>query len=513
MYSKYNCIYPDDNLAVYADIDVSTSIRSISTYIHRYFVSAYDSFCGVPFETAEDFWDAIIAKFDDEIISADNRLKSYYHYVSLAETPNISQGSHVPTNLSCFSETTYNTTYYSYYSLDKLNDNLSTTISPDSLSLFPIATRSIINENCIVVERSPFKISGDFKTSGSYRNGRMYPYEIWIPWTLTIIDKYTRRVVIYFSSEPADSPTARYIPCVLPNIYADGSVCFNSSLENADLSSDDDFRDYFFKVINEYYSGGWNTDLYSSSLKNLSLRDIESKSFAYRNFLVPEYSHYKNKYTPSKFKSLTSRNDRFLNTYSTSMLYKYFFEVLSTYDLKNTLDFYDDLIDSQPSSQVKSYQEIINISSNTINNYNHTNLFANLRDSSFQSNLISESYPSDFPVIKIFNTNSYYPYVSSLHKRSLEEQNFNYNSIINTSLNSEPLEDPLSFPAIQEICAKIFYNYYHSNRSLTSNVRPVFYFSYDHKENVINEYHDFESYSEYVENYINTYAKELIYAN
>lgn len=513
MYAKYNCIYPQHNLGVYSEISVNDMNLSFHNYVHRYITDIYDPFKGVSFETTEDFWNAVISTSGNENFLSNERLLRYHTYNSLADIPGVSKGSHIPLDLSSFFESTYTNVSYSYYTLDKYNENLSKSLSSDSLSLLPIATRSIISNDSIVVERSPFKISGEFKTSGSYRNGRTYPYEIWIPWTLTSIDKKTRRTVIYFSSEPADSPTARYIPCVLPNVYSDGAVCFNSSLNDIDLSSDEDFRSFFFKVINEYYSGGWNTDLYSQCLKNITERNKQGRSFAYQNFISPEYSHYENKYTPAKFRHLQNRASKFLNTFSTSVLYKYFFEVLSTYDLKNTLDFYEDLIDIQPQNYVKSYQSVISSVSNTSNNYAVNNMFSTIQTNALQDSLRVESYSDSFPIIKLFNTNAYYPYLASLHKASLEENNFDYNSIINSSPKTQPLEDPFSFPSIQEIYARVFINNYFNPYSSDKDSNPVLYFSYDHKEDVFIEYPDKESYVKYVKNYIDSHAKELNYVN
>ena len=524
MTSTINNVYPYEGVGVISNLVNQLNSPVTAAYYNRALIAFIDKAkkSDLNFQSADDLWEFFLnISIHDPVMDSLkyylNRNKRVYvsHIDHLLINDPSNPDAYLPKDLSTFFESSHSSQNYTYYSLENFNKSYNNLSQADSL--YPIATRSIINENIIVVERSPFKVNGTFKTSGSYRKGREVPYDIWIPWTLTIMDKSTNRTLIYFSSESADSPNAKYIPCILPNIYADASVCFNNSLSEISLSSDDDFRTYFAKVINEYYAGGWNTDLVSSSLiKSPSYSSsLSDKSFAYRNFYHPDYSHYRKIYTPSKFKQLQSKSNTFINSYSGSVLYKYFFEVLSTYNLKYTLDFYNDLINNESSDNVLTYDDVIKIAKNMTISGAARGLFHKINLYAYENSIKSESYSDDFPEVNVFHINAYYPYICAIYELLKDDVNANriynlsYEDYHSANVTELPLDNLSSLGFLQKIYTYVFYNFYKNDYS---KMNPL-YFSYDYKSQTLVEYPDYDSYHQYILDYYKENFKELTNVN
>jgi len=503
MYSKFNCIYPDINIGIYARFQYPYGYYSRDLANNN----IYRRFAGDNIHTAGDFKNrfSTLDEFIDYVKSTED-----FSTLMHSHLPDLPQ-SEYPQSIISF-QRTYQPSDIRYYDLSKLkpfNNNNSQT-----LPLYPIATRSIIDNDCIIVERSPFKISGSFKPAGSNRSSStQVEYEFWVPWTLTILYKDYQKAAIYFGSSSVDSPDARYIHCILPNIYGDASVCFNNSLREYDLSSDQDFRSYFYSVINEYYSGGWNTDLHSSYLNFINsdfFKEDENYSFAIKNFITPDRSHYKN-LTASKFDTLKRRAQKFSRTHSTAIRYKYLLEVLSTYDLKNTLDFYSDLAkmaEETPGIESLTFENIVDKARYSRSRNINNDLLARIENYSHSNTIHYESYPDDFPKVTIHHKNVYYPYLEAFYDifqklDDTDELVFDMYTIYNQSDNlfDATVQDPFTIDTLEEIYTRIFYDYYNDNYYSSSN---HFYFDIDHQTSYVNEYSDFESYQNYLSDYHQT---------
>jgi len=507
MYSKFNCIYPDINIGVYSRFQYPYSYYSRDQVNNK----IYTLFADNGINTAGDFKNhfSTLNEFIDYVKSIED-----FPNLMNSHLPDLSD-SEYPQSIISFQRTYFpaDIRYYDLSNLKMFNDRNS-----ESLPLYPIATRSVIDNDCIIVERSPFKISGSFKPAGSNRSSStQIQYEFWVPWTLTVLYKDYQKAAIYFGSSSVDSPDAKYIHCILPNIYGDSSVCFNSSLREYNLSSNQDFRSYFYSVINEYYSGGWNTDLYSTYLSFLNSHffpEDEDYSFAIKNFITPDRSHYKN-LTASKFDALKRRAAKYDQTHSTATRYKYLFEVLSSYDLKNTLDFYADLAkmaETTPGIECLTFDDIVDKTrSNRARNV-HNDLLSKIETYTQSNTIHYESYPDYFPKVTIHHKNAYYPYLEAFYDifqkfHDTDRLFFDMYSIYSQSDNlfDATIQDPFTIDTLEEIYTRIFYDYYNDNYSSSSN---HFYFDIDHETSHVNEYPDLESYQKYLFDYHQTLTVE-----
>ena len=167
--------------------------------------------------------------------------------------------------------------FHSSSTLKKTNDllnSLNNYIKPEKNTLlsgkfYPIAVRYTNNINYWIIERPPFLAKIDFKQGRSNSVVDSKDYEIWIPWTVMIIDMDPKTSMykssLFFNDGPMSSLDEKAIPCFLMNMYEDGNMCLNQTsvyLQQhlADTQSFDIFTVYNF-ILNDYMSGGWNTDL------------------------------------------------------------------------------------------------------------------------------------------------------------------------------------------------------------------------------------------------------------
>lgn len=227
-------------------------------------------------------------------------------------------------------------------------------------NLYPIAVRAKISDSVFVVERPPFKFNVNFKPGRAHSTTKNYPQrEIWAPWTVMIIDMKNpfQNMKMFANSGPLKSFDDTLLPMPFPNSYTTGNICFSNSLndilENTDDSglSMDGKRSLRFvanMIINDYYSGGWNTDLQPAMIHYSTYRNLSVHSE--RNDLVDlflEGDKYKlEQFYRSRFKkfSKTYLNKPFKITdyyITANKLFKYFFDFMSALDLKETLEFYD----------------------------------------------------------------------------------------------------------------------------------------------------------------------------
>jgi hypothetical protein len=167
--------------------------------------------------------------------------------------------------------------FHSSTTLKKTSDflnSLNNYIKPQKNALisgkfYPIAVRYTNNVNYWIIERPPFLAKIDFKQGRSNSVVDSKDYEIWIPWTVMVIDMDPKTSMykssLFFNDGPMSTLDEKAIPCFLMNMYDDGNMCLNQTsiyLQQhlADTQSFDIFTVYNF-ILNDYMSGGWNTDL------------------------------------------------------------------------------------------------------------------------------------------------------------------------------------------------------------------------------------------------------------
>jgi len=222
-------------------------------------------------------------------------------------------------------------------------------------SLNPIAVRYIDSSGNYYIERPPFQVEIDFSVTFNKKK-KMSPAKIWIPWTVAVVNPSSLNdTYFYFSSSSLFSEETKYIVCPLPNIYADARVCFANSLNSLPLdNSDQDFRYKYSAIINEYFAGGWNLDL-SSSLTSFVNSFLTSMKYDRINkedfptlfkFFTPtsqEISFHNPGLSKSTIRSLLNSTDKLYYSENRSYFFKYFFYILSTFSLSETLSFYEEI--------------------------------------------------------------------------------------------------------------------------------------------------------------------------
>ena len=160
-------------------------------------------------------------------------------------------------------------------------------------SLLPLSVRYIDKSGNYYIERPPFKIKINYKNSRAMLNGTVVDdLEIWIPWTLMIIPHSfslnfdPSSVCLFYSNEQLSSTKTHYVRSLFPNSYENNSICWSQSFQK--LISTDNTRDdlssfdltyWHSMILNDYMMGGWNNDLQSSSLNNITQHFYHRLSF------------------------------------------------------------------------------------------------------------------------------------------------------------------------------------------------------------------------------------------
>jgi hypothetical protein len=134
-------------------------------------------------------------------------------------------------------------------------------------SFYPIATRYISDSGYFVIERPPFQIDLDYKLgrASSRTKKRLTDRKLWIPWTIFIFNpKYPQGYKYFFSDSSLLNNDHKYISPYIPNTYINGDICFSNSLSNIpqdSLPDSSDISHFYSTVFNDFFSGGWNSDL------------------------------------------------------------------------------------------------------------------------------------------------------------------------------------------------------------------------------------------------------------
>lgn len=200
-------------------------------------------------------------------------------------------------SINDFSQNFNVSTYLGNVSISELSSKL--TSSVPSSGPYPLAVR-YMDENYSIIERPPFQVKVDYSPTRSGRSRRnIKPVTIWIPWTVCVLNiqnpSYSK---IFFNDSPIQSLDDVLILPWTSNVFQDGKVCLGESSRalHVDPTQDFDIYSWYHSFLNEYFFGGWNSDIYTyelnefnkaapnlfffnySSLKNITSHDIVDQS-------------------------------------------------------------------------------------------------------------------------------------------------------------------------------------------------------------------------------------------
>lgn len=148
-------------------------------------------------------------------------------------------------------------------------------LTPD---LLPMAVRYISyspSSTTYLVERPPFQTQIDYSKNKSFSSRSTFKCiqgsKIWIPWTsmlITVPHKFERysaiNFVLYFNDGPLMSSEDVLINSFFPNSYSSsGQLCTGSQLSAHQVNKDnpDSIKQIANLIYNDYFSGGWNSDI------------------------------------------------------------------------------------------------------------------------------------------------------------------------------------------------------------------------------------------------------------
>lgn len=252
--------------------------------------------------------------------------------------------------------------FYKFFYHGALSDSMNALEEQFKASPLPICVR-YKSDNCIVIERPPFRISPVIRYSRrSYRDSAKYVREpeIWIPWTVLVLvnergfshyESSTRAPVIpylFFRNGPLSSFDDALIPPYTPNIFNDCRVCMGDSenrlieaLERGDFNMSDINSLYTF-IVNEYFMGGWNMDL--GHLMYHQYSEVFSKigSAQNRPALLKLARSHKNRYLTKYIKKYPDLINPFTRSNEGSI--KFYLNYMSCLNLDETLAHVEALI-------------------------------------------------------------------------------------------------------------------------------------------------------------------------
>lgn len=249
-------------------------------------------------------------------------------------------------------------------------------------SFYPIATRYVTESGDYVIERPPFQIDLDYKIGRASSNTkrRLDNCKIWIPWTIFIFNPNSPTTFRYFfSSSSLTDFNHKYLAPYIPNTYASGDICFSNSLNylpQDSLPDPSDISHFYAVVFNDFFSGGWNSDLanpwytiisrlmqhHKDAAKSASLfisrfpllsriihpsEELILQAFSKSKKIKDIYNHY---YLPNKDNHFASP---FYHLDQTA-LHHYLLTILSTFDLPDILALIDEVAGAFPDSQVSN---------------------------------------------------------------------------------------------------------------------------------------------------------------
>jgi hypothetical protein len=146
--------------------------------------------------------------------------------------------------------------------------------------IFPTATRFITEDGSIIIERPPFRHTIDFtpvKASKVNKKSskKIEPITVWVPWTvykMNINKQGHFTLTIHFNDSSISSLNDHIFPCLFPNVFSGGLICFGTEsahnidfVQNAIKDDTYSYKELFNYIISNYYNGGWNTDILPNS--------------------------------------------------------------------------------------------------------------------------------------------------------------------------------------------------------------------------------------------------------
>jgi len=257
--------------------------------------------------------------------------------------------------------------FHSIYTNDHDAEEIKSSLT---LQKYPVCVR-YISSNYVVVERPPFRVPVRMKYGHSMgRETRSdkssYQNEIWIPWTVTIIDRHylksmntrafrassSRPVYMFFRSSALTSLDDVMVAPYTPNVYADGVICMGRTASDAFARirqgelNPESVTDVYNYWMNEYFSGGWNLDLFGHAQSEQYLKILDNfiniKQFAkeidnpyIKRVLFPKYGE-------SIFGD--GKCLKFDNYMPDKIHAKLFINVLSHLSLEQTLSYVDSIV-------------------------------------------------------------------------------------------------------------------------------------------------------------------------
>ena len=217
-------------------------------------------------------------------------------------------------------------------SISSLNSHyfktLSSVYSPIN-QLYPIAVRYISSDGLYYIERPPFQVDVDYKIARASSNTkrRFNSAKIWIPWTIFVFNPSNPNYFhYYFADKALSSFEDEYIVPYLPNTYPEGAICFSNSLQTLPFdhtTSSFDVKALYSLAINEFFAGGWNSDL---GHPHRQLID----TFVYSHNSSEVSEKYKNLY-PDLYAFLYPTEDQLLPLIKSSKVIRTSFELSQRY--------------------------------------------------------------------------------------------------------------------------------------------------------------------------------------
>lgn len=200
--------------------------------------------------------------------------------------------------------------YLGTISLLELNQSFDPSYFPGP---YPIAVRHL-SSNTAVVERPPFQIKVDYSPTVSSRMRRpIRPVTIWIPWTVLYVDlKNLSNSKLFFNDGPITSLDDELLIPWTSNIFGDGKFCYgNSSNVYQEINQllNKNFYSWYFSFMNEYFFGGWNSDLcnYAPYSFHVTAPHLFPSSYSSNDSFEELESSLSSKIKSSKFKFYSSK--------------------------------------------------------------------------------------------------------------------------------------------------------------------------------------------------------------
>jgi hypothetical protein len=347
--------------------------------IYQLYISRFSSYVSGIYSPLRDL---IVDRHnnDTNLSSKMNRVleRDYNSYLSY-----IDQSSRFPCLYSLTLSLNHANSYFremsEYYSPQKVSfDNF-----------YPIAVRYTDGRSIWLIERPPFLATVTYKNSRSHYTGKESTYSIWMPWTAMLLqispETSNYSASLFFNDGPITSLDDKAVPCFFPNMYSNGRMCLNQTsvlLQQhlAQTNSFDPATIYNF-IINDYMTGGWNSDLGVQAFDRYA--HVSEKARSAKWIIVHGKNDDKKNYPPSTTPSGRMSDKKyipnFLNYFSKSTLEEITQIVTETKNISSSNYFatYSSYIEELASSVASShpFSDFLQLNSGTNRIYKKYNLY------------------------------------------------------------------------------------------------------------------------------------------